>query len=41
MCLINASKQWIESIIRGRFKRPRIESYHTKWKNIYFKREMI
>jgi len=38
MCLINASKQWFESIVR-RFKRE--ESYHDKWKNTYFKREVM
>ena len=34
-------KQWFESIIRSRFKRGRIESYHDKWKNTYFSKEVI
>jgi len=38
MFLINASKQWFESIIHG-FRRP--ESYHDKWKNNYFKKEVM
>jgi len=38
MFLINASKQWFESIIRG-FKRK--ESYQDKWRNNYFKKEVI
>jgi len=41
MFLINDSKQWFESIIRGRFKRERISSYQEKWRNNYFTKEMF
>ena len=33
-------KQWFQSIIRSRLKRPQTESYHDKWKNNYFKKEL-
>jgi len=40
MFLINASKQWFESIIRLRLKRH--ESYRDKWNRTYFsKKEVI
>jgi len=41
MYLINASKQWIKSIIQLHFKRERFSSYHTKWKDNYFTKEMF
>ena len=31
-------KQWIVRVIQG-FKRP--ESYHDKWKNTYFTKEVM